>query len=702
MINELSRLAESIKDANIETETWHPKLLIIPKITPNAPCVRILLKEGRVSRLCRVSSEIREIIRKYGDNQGTFPAMNLASLFRITDENVAKKISAWIKANGVGVNLEEVRSWCTENNWSEKFAKKYRVSICDRPSDLKVKTAGVFKTDDGFEPLNVLINALKPIQDPIELHRQLYEVALDMIEKGIDVQLALQTLFYFPKKSGDYGNLSVVFDCLELEERRFSTIDSNFTRGLNAALLCENSDTEDELGNNRVDAFGLPYRDVEDTMPKVALPVGFDVTLRTMYHGQPCQQRYGKIESGSYPLSSEKRKEIKTSLEWLARESNRNKTWVKTGKSEAFFAYPSKIPASQDDLNVIQIFADGSKDSAEDAEDREVDFLAAAENFLEFISKTKKIDIDNLPEHIQLFALNKYDKARTRISYSRCVTPESVIKQSGVWREAADNLPPLWILRSPKILFPLSVAPVMNRIWNRDGTQASKEYRHTGRYHGVDLFFGVLASVLQSDLSELVHNTENMAVYASKALRSKDRDAIVFSKCLKETLALMGMYLYWLGIGKEGYMNEYPFLFGQLLKISDAVHELYCVKVRERTPTQLLGSAMYSGAAEKPLQSLALLSVRIQPYLSWCKANRGENIGWKDKNGEFHDGLTAAYYLHQYEVIADKLKNAFAPQTRFSDVEKAQLFIGYLASFEKKTNDSSDNTEETEGENDNE
>ena len=73
MINELSRLAESIKDANIKTETWHPKLLMIPKITPNAPCVRILLKEGRVSRLCRVSSETRKIIRKYGDIRVRFP-----------------------------------------------------------------------------------------------------------------------------------------------------------------------------------------------------------------------------------------------------------------------------------------------------------------------------------------------------------------------------------------------------------------------------------------------------------------------------------------------------------------------------------------------------------------------------------------------------------------------------------------------------
>ena len=36
------------------------------------------------------------------------------------------------------------------------------------------------------------------------------------------------------------------------------------------------------------------------------------------------------------------------------------------------------------------------------------------------------------------------------------------------------------------------------------------------------------------------------------------------------------------------------------------------------------------------------------------------------------------------EQTMDKLQNSWTPQTRFSDEEKAQLFIGYLAAFPKK------------------
>ena len=456
--------------------------------------------------------------------------------------------------------------------------------------------------------------------------------------------------------------------------------------GLNSALLSENSDSEDGQGDNKVDAFGLPYSDVKDSMPKMVLPIG-EVSLRTMFHEQLCQYRYGKIENGSYPLSSKKIQEIKDSFEWLALESNKNKTWVLTGKGEVFFAYPSKIPVSKDSLNTVQFFAGIPEDSTSDTEGIGTDFLAIAENFLEFVSKTKKYDPDNVPDHIQLFALNKYDRARSRIAYSRCVTPDVVIERSKEWRAAADNLPPLWRLNQPKTLFPLSIAPVMNRIWKRDGTPISDKYRHTGRYCGIDLFFGVSRSELSGYLSELTHNSESMAIYASNALRSKNRGVASFLKRLKETLSLMGMYLYWMGIRKDDYMNEFPYLFGQLLKISDAVHELYCEEVRKDVPTQFVGSSMYSVASEMPLQTFNLLIQRVQPYLAWCRTNRKKH-------------KTANYYLYQYTIIADKMKNIFPMPTHFSDAEKAQFFIGYLASFENRTNNDK-NEDEMKGENDN-
>ena len=307
MINELSRLAESIKGANIRTESWHQSYGTIPKVKLDSPCVRILMKEGKVSLLQSISSEVGKTLRKYGNNQGSFPAMNLAPLFRISDSNTVKTISAWIKADGVGTDLAAVRSWCVDSNWGEKFANKYRKSIIDRASELKTKI------NSAFEPLNTLIEAVKPLQNPEELHQQLFDTALLMIENGEDVRLALQVLFYLtkPEKTEDYGSLSVIFDCEDLVKNGIPTISLAFTQGLNAALLSSESSSLVAQNSDKLDAFGMPYRVVGNTMPKVTLPVGFDVTLRTMFDGQPRQYRYGKIENGSYPISTEKAMEIK-------------------------------------------------------------------------------------------------------------------------------------------------------------------------------------------------------------------------------------------------------------------------------------------------------------------------------------------------------------------------------------------------------
>ena len=44
----------------------------------------------------------------------------------------------------------------------------------------------------------------------------------------------------------------------------------------------------------------------------------------------------------------------------------------------------------------------------------------------------------------------------------------------------------------------------------------------------------------------------------------------------------------------------------------------------------------------------------------------------------------AGWLYNICEKTMDKLQSTWTPQTRFSDEEKAQLFIGYLAAFPKK------------------
>lgn len=127
-------------------------------------------------------------------------------------------------------------------------------------------------------------------------------------------------------------------------------------------------------------------------------------------------------------------------------------------------------------------------------------------------------------------------------------------------------------------------------------------------------------------------------------------------------------------------MESLPYLYGQLLKAADELHALYCKVVRNgEVPPQFVGGALFQSAAEAPIRTLNILSQRIMPYYSWAKSYRLKEIMEADK-----ESWRAGRMYRICEQTVNKLQNSWTPKTRFSDEEKAQLFIGYLAEFPKK------------------
>ena len=115
MINELYELARVLDDAQVKRQSWHPKYKPIPNIRQNAPCVRIMVSGGKIADISSVSAELGKSIRKYGDNQGTYPCMNLAPLYRITDESVKKEL-ADLKKHPEKIDTAcicKMKTWCT-------------------------------------------------------------------------------------------------------------------------------------------------------------------------------------------------------------------------------------------------------------------------------------------------------------------------------------------------------------------------------------------------------------------------------------------------------------------------------------------------------------------------------------------------------------------------------------------------------------
>ena len=131
-------------------------------------------------------------------------------------------------------------------------------------------------------------------------------------------------------------------------------------------------------------------------------------------------------------------------------------------------------------------------------------------------------------------------------------------------------------------------------------------------------------------------------------------------------------------------MEKLPYLYGQLLKVSDELHLLYCKVVRKESyPTQFAGSAVYQAAIETPVRTLNLLGQRMRPYIVWARTYAaGKNI----EPGK--ESWRARWLLSLYETLGGKLSGELLEDTRFTDFDKAQFFLGYLAEFpktEKKT-----------------
>lgn len=427
-------------------------------------------------------------------------------------------------------------------------------------------------------------------------------------------------------------------------------------------------------------------------MPSVKLPAGFSVTLRTMFHGQPCQHRYRRIDNSSYPISTGKRAELKAAMEWISSIDRKKSTWVSTGKDEALFVYPSRLrdPSASYTGVFRQTWEEDGKAAL---------FEAESKRFTEHITKLKERDPEYCPDRIQLFFLRKLDKARTKVVYTRTSSPEEIIDCCDEWRKASQNLP-LFYFGQPLTPFPLDISPILNRVWKLDGSLASDKFRAAQVYHGLELFFDPGVKTVEHDLQMLVRSSDNLAVYAGRVLCVPNQMMPQRTMLrLKETLVLMGMLLKWIGSGKDTYMNDFPYWFGQLLKVSDSLHELYCVIVREgQIPPQLVGGSMYAAASEFPLRTLAQLGQRMMPYLSWARTHQNVRLPREKNDSESKEGPSAGYYLYLYKQIADKLYAVMTEQTRFTDAEKAQLFIGYMASFPKgeKANTTTDGKGEKE------
>lgn len=514
MINELYRLSVALDNAGIQPQNWHRKYNPIPK-----SCVRITISKGKVIELSQVKKELGAEIRKYGTNQGSYPCMNLAPLYRITDEAIKKKLSA-LNRHPEDLDdgkISEIKSWCCENNWGRKFQGKYKLCMKNVPNELSALAPE-------FEPLQILIEESGYFTDPTVFHRELEDTVFGMLNRRENISLALSVLFHrgnFAKTADDdYGTCSIALETPRLIDMGIPAVSIKFVSGLNEALLSASSPGKNGVESSCTDAFGIPFEPVEEPMPEVKLAGGFNVTLRTMFKKRRCQTRYGRIEDASYPISPEMRKKLQAALNWISNAEQKDITWTNTDKGEILFAYPARLPEIP--ISYTRMFRR--------AEKKDIAFSEQAKQFISELHQSKKAGTDSNAEQIQLFMLKKCDKRsnRAKVVYTRETDPHEMEVCSEAWTLGCSNLPS-FPFGQPNVPFPLDTADILNRFWKQNGELATGNFKPVPKYLGMELLMETDLSAT-SELHSLSENAMTVGAFLGNKLAGKELQHPIWNK----------------------------------------------------------------------------------------------------------------------------------------------------------------------------
>jgi hypothetical protein len=468
----------------------------------------------------------------------------------------------------------------------------------------------------------------------------------------------------------DRGNLSVFLDVQDWVN--YPVAHEKTMQFLNERLFQQRASKRSKAST--IDAYGSQGNDSDkdEKLPEVKLPILGGVKLRAMNKESGCQYRYGTIDAASFPIGPESRQRAKGALEWLSNPDREGLTWGRADSREILFAYPVKVAPIPPKLAACL--------GARKEDDKSARF---AEYAKDVIGQLKGINKDLKQIELHVFALRKMDKARTKVVFHRNYSAERLSIAATDWQTGCNNIPtiliPAWggkkgevVTAEPGTPFPLQVAGCLNQVWKMDG---STECAVTiiPPTTGIDLLLEEkIKRYIPRLLSIAIQNGKGFFISLGSGMHKGERVSLKDYDRHKQWMpAILGLLLHKSGVEKENYMMNAPYLIGNMLKISDDLHGLYCNKVRGgKLPPQLLGNALMVAALESPVQALSQLALRIAPYLGWARTNSTDASG------------LSRYFMKCYGEIETKLRGQTLP-VRMNDADRAQLLLGYIASSEK-------------------
>ena len=702
MLNELYRLAGVLGNSGIVPHDWHKDFQTLPKVSRQTPCFKVTVAlDDERPLIYSITSMIQEHIlglRKYMPSLGlSFPCLNIGPVIAEGKADF-ETVYCWNAGVAVenGVNGEKLQKL-----FEQALHRRPLTSACVIQERERCNT--VFR-DKKNETLRQCINVVGPrlknkigdVPDDFILLDRLIEkmeaitaedfmraIAQWVCQCLVDDPAAwgsLNPLMVLPKALGNVdeyvAGVPIVLEAYTAEpltDTYRPVADEKTHKWINQQLIASDRNIEGEKRAYVADAFNEDATGHEDKVDSVTIPMLGNIKLRAMTSESPCQYRYRTVESLSFRVGKESRRKAKGALWWLREPENKGSTWGIIDGKELLFAYPAQLPKMPVQLTSLL----GA--SAEAVDIRSFSVLAK-----QVIDCLSGITPDLNQVELEVFALRKMDKARTKVVFHRNLSAQKLKERADSWQHGCENIPNIrfkewgekkgdFVWDAPATPKPLDFSRSINRVWKMDGSSVA-EVQTLEKTVGIDLLIrdqpsGMLAHFLRQAIS----NTQGLLCIFGQATHCGEVLSLKkLSPEKKLVPSLFGLLLHQQGIYKEHYMKSPPFLIGNALAIADQLHHLYCQHVRNGSvPPQLLGNTLMQSALETPVQALAMLARRLPPYLAWAQTNNTKDAG------------LSRVFLKQYRELSQQLAAEELPK-RLNDNERAVLLLGYLAGVQKE------------------
>lgn len=690
MIDELVRAANAMQRAGIYAKDWHGKLKPLPQVKAKEPCIRIwLTNEGHIHNLEPISSELALDLRKFEPDLGkSLPGFNVQPLYRLvkTDDD--------IKRASRGMAGEKLKT-----EWAKEFLKypadeRAKDDFWEKTRDRLRQSFGRVREELEKNCKDRLIEGetlqrFFEIVKKIEVERFQEEYCSLLQRKVLEGALPIMLMCYFAtavkkqKEDADsripVPKFSVFLDIVDYKKfpvARLETIER-----LNALFSGEESEQVLAPKDGGADAYGLDNTALGKKFDEVVLPSLGGVKIRSQVREVPAQSRYDLCEAQTFHVGVEARKRTKRALEWLASKDHTGKTYGIAGDKELLFAYPRILPDKQ--ISFTKMFGAQQDNSYlnEDTFER----LAAT-----VIEQLKGAETEIAKAELEIFSLRKMNKAQTKVVYYRNITVALLEQASTMWGAGCRNIPKLTVRSwskaknektgnsypvsiEGKTVFPVKLYRYLNAIWKHNGQRADTGKSKVKLFtptDGLRLLLDRPNNSLAAHM--LAHFMRHAQGYFLTLCYGTGNNEVTSLPDKEYYIGILGLLLFNLGNKKEDFMKDSAFLLGRCLRVADEIHRLYCEVVRKKQfPSQLCGSSLLVGMMESPATTLSQLAMRSAPYVKWASAYRDDE-----------KGKLVHYWMKQWSIIADQLHTLVWPK-RLIPEERAQLFLGYLASFPK-------------------